>query len=50
MIVSAHIFRSYSMLIFQNPLTKLIFSPNRFGDFGIIQYVYMEIKRNFPKK
>ena len=42
-------FRSYSALIccYKKECTKLDFSPNRFGNFGIIRYVYLKIKRNF---
>ena len=28
---------------------KLDFSPNRFRNFVIVRYVYLKIKRNFPK-
>ena len=28
--------------------TKLDFPPNRFGNFGRVQYVYLKIKRNSP--
>ena len=37
------------LFVFRKKIPKLDFSPNRFGNFGIIQYyVYLKIKRNFP--